>query len=70
MYSIRDESVRSTSVKSKCQELWDKETFAVHTKNITSQRQYFVARCLTSRDSNVFSLRSTCGFSFYRKLVT
>jgi hypothetical protein len=35
----------------------DKE--AVHTINIIFQRQYFVARCLSSYVGNVFGLRST-----------
>jgi hypothetical protein len=38
----------------------DNEAYTVHTINIISQRQYFVARCLSSYVGNVFDLHSTC----------
>jgi hypothetical protein len=34
----------------------DKEAYTVHTINIISQRQYFVARCLIAYVGNVFGL--------------
>jgi hypothetical protein len=37
----------------------DKEAYTVHSINIISQRQYFVARCLSSYAGNVFGLHST-----------
>jgi hypothetical protein len=40
----------------------DKEAYTVHTINIISQRQYFVARSLSSYVDNVFGLRSICVF--------
>jgi hypothetical protein len=36
------------------------EAFTVHTINIISQQQYFVAHCLISSVSNVFGLHSIC----------
>jgi hypothetical protein len=49
----------------------DKEAYAVHTTNIISQRQYFVARCLISCKYDVSGLRSMCVcFSSAHKLVT
>jgi hypothetical protein len=38
----------------------DKKACTVHTTNIISQRQYFVARCLSSYVGNVFGLHSIC----------
>jgi hypothetical protein len=38
----------------------DKEAYTVHTTNIVSQRQYIVARCLSSYVGNVFGLHSVC----------
>jgi hypothetical protein len=38
----------------------DKEAYAVHTINIISLRQYFVARCLSSYVRNALGLRSIC----------
>jgi uncharacterized membrane protein len=79
VYSSPDESVRSTSVRSKRRGdqrglgggVADKEEYSIHTTNIISQRQYFVARCLSSYVSNVFELRSMCVcFPSTRKLVT
>jgi hypothetical protein len=52
--------VRSRSVRSMRQEdqrggrVIDKEACTVHTINITSQRQYFVASCLSSCVGNAF----------------
>jgi hypothetical protein len=37
----------------------DKDTCTVHTINIISQWQYFVARCLSSYVGNVFGLNTT-----------
>jgi hypothetical protein len=34
----------------------DKEAYGVHTINIISQQQYFIARCLSSCVGNVFGL--------------
>jgi hypothetical protein len=49
----------------------DKEAFTVHTINIISQRQYFVAHCLSSYVGNVFGEHSICVcFPSTRKLVT
>jgi hypothetical protein len=49
----------------------DKEACTVHTKNIISQRQYFVARCFSSYVGNIFGLHSVCVcFPSIRKLVT
>jgi hypothetical protein len=49
----------------------DKEAFAVHTTKIISHRQYFVARCLSFYDADVFDLNSTyVGFPSTCKLVT
>jgi hypothetical protein len=49
----------------------DKEAYTVHTINITSQWQYFVACCLNSYASNVFGLCSICVcFPSTGKLVT
>jgi hypothetical protein len=43
----------------------DKESYTVHTINIISQRQYFVAaHCLISYVSTVFGSHSICLFSF------
>jgi hypothetical protein len=76
-YSSWDESVRSTSFRSKRQEdqrSWggvaDTEAYTVHTKNI-SQWQYFVAHCLSSNVGNIFGLHSiwVC-FPSTRELVT
>jgi hypothetical protein len=48
----------------------DKGAYTVHTTNIISQRQYFVARCLIS-SVNVFGLHSICVcFPSAQKLVT
>jgi hypothetical protein len=48
----------------------DKEAYTVHTINIISQRQYFVARCLSSYVGNVFGLHSICIYiPSTRKLV-
>jgi hypothetical protein len=48
----------------------DKEAYTVHTVNIISQRQYFVARCLISYVGNAFGLHSICiCFPSTRKLV-
>jgi hypothetical protein len=48
----------------------DKDACTVHSFNF-SQRQYFVARCLSSYVGNVFGTHSTCVcFPFTRKLVT
>jgi hypothetical protein len=54
--------VRSTSVRSKRQ-VADKEAYTVHTINIISQRQYFVAHCLSSCVGNVFGYM--CLFLLY-----
>jgi uncharacterized membrane protein len=49
----------------------DQEAHTVHTKNIISQRQYFVARRLSSYIGNVFGLHSIfVRFPSTRKLVT
>jgi hypothetical protein len=49
----------------------DKEAYTVHTINIISQRQYFIARYLSSYVGNVFGLHSICVcFPSARKLVT
>jgi hypothetical protein len=40
----------------------DKEACTTHTVNIISQRQYFVARCLSSYVGDVFGSRSICVF--------
>jgi hypothetical protein len=37
----------------------DTEAYTVRTINIISQRQYFVARCLSSYVNNVFGLQSS-----------
>jgi hypothetical protein len=44
-----------------------KEAYTVHTTNISSQRQYFVARYLMSYVGNVFGLHSIYTFFFYQK---
>jgi hypothetical protein len=69
--------VRSTPVRSKrqCDQrvggIANKEAKTVHTLNIVSQRQYFVARCLSSFVGNVFGLHSICFcFPSARKLLT
>jgi hypothetical protein len=41
-------------------EVADKEAYSIHTINIISQQQYFVARCLSSSVSNVFGLHRIC----------
>jgi hypothetical protein len=38
----------------------DREAYTIHTINIISQPQYFVARCLSSCVDNAFGLRSMC----------
>jgi hypothetical protein len=49
-------------------EVTDKEACAVHTINISSQRQYFAARCLRYCICSVFGIRSCkCLVSFYPK---
>jgi hypothetical protein len=76
-YSSRDESVCSAFVRNKRQGIrdvevaTDKEAYTVHTTNIISHRQYFVARCLSSYIGNVFGLHSICvRFLSTRKLVS
>lgn len=39
----------------------DRDAYTVHTINIISQRQCFVAHCLVSYIGNVFGLDSICG---------
>jgi hypothetical protein len=69
-YSSLDESVRSTSVANKRQgdqrgaRSADKEAYTVHSANIISEQQYFVARCLCSYVGNVCGLRSFHAFVF------
>jgi hypothetical protein len=64
LYSSQEESVCSISARSKRQ--WDhggvadKDACTIHTFNIISERQYFVARCLSSYVDNVFGLHSIC----------
>jgi hypothetical protein len=49
----------------------DKEAYTARAVNITSQRYYFVARCLSSYIGNVFGLRSACVcFPSTHKVVT
>jgi hypothetical protein len=64
-YGGRDETVRSTSHRSKRQGdqrvggVADKEPNSVQTINIIFQWQYFAACCLSSDVANVFGLPST-----------
>jgi hypothetical protein len=73
-YCRRGESVRSRTVRSKGQ--GDQKgrrgsRYTVHTINIISQRQYFVASCLWSCVGDVFGLHSICVyFPSSHKLVT
>jgi hypothetical protein len=51
-------------------EVADKEAYTVQTINIISQRQYFIARCLSFYVGYVFGLHSMClCFPSTRKLV-
>lgn len=64
-YSSQDETVRSTSKRGQSQSgseglggETDKEACTIHAINISSQRQYFVARRLISSAGNCFDCRN------------
>jgi hypothetical protein len=77
IHCSRGESVHSRSVRNKGNGIRGvggvahKKACAVHTTNIVSSRQYFVARCHSSYVGNAFGLHSVCVcFRSTSKLVT